>query len=172
MTSTQLAALLATVGLAFLAQSIAWALLFRRVRALAERRATPPPVAEPPGAEALRAIEARLARLEAAGGVAGRAEAAAGEPRRPRRLDRQQVAVDGPVLITVPDLALVPSGQDAEAGAEFDRRFGGIWALADGGADAPAIARATGVPVGQVELILGLRGLQTGADPAGDGADG
>ena len=32
-----------------------------------------------------------------------------------------------------------------------------IWALADAGAPAEAIARETGQPIGQVELILGLR---------------
>ena len=37
------------------------------------------------------------------------------------------------------------------------QRYAAIWALADKGATAEVIARATGQPIGQIELILGLR---------------
>lgn len=56
----------------------------------------------------------------------------------------------------MPDLA-PPTAPSAEVVAEMARRFGGIWDLADSGASPLAIARATGQPIGQVELILGLR---------------
>ena len=170
MTPTQLAALLATVGLAALAQAIACTLLYRRVRALAARLDAPPAAPDAPG-DPLRGVEARLARLEA--GQIAREGGGAGDARRSRRLDRRQAApADGPVLIAVPSLVAAPvPPATAAAAAELGRRFGGIWALADAGADADAIAREAGVPVGQVELILGLRALQPGAEPARGAAD-
>jgi hypothetical protein len=36
-------------------------------------------------------------------------------------------------------------------------RYAAIWALADKGATLEQMARATGQPIGQIELILGLR---------------
>jgi hypothetical protein len=70
-------------------------------------------------------------------------------------------AIGGPTLITIPSLsALGPEATataTAAVAAELGRRFGAIWALADSGQSAEAIARTTGQPVGQVELILGLR---------------
>lgn len=67
-------------------------------------------------------------------------------------------AVSGPTLITVPKLsAAVPSQATATVTRELGLRFGPIWEMADTGATADAIARATGQPVGQIELILALR---------------
>lgn len=67
----------------------------------------------------------------------------------------------GPTLIAVPNLAVGPSGPAPSAApgaaADLGRRFGDVWALADSGASAQSIAVRTGHPVGQVELILGLR---------------
>ncbi len=78
-------------------------------------------------------------------------------PRTFRRADlAEPTAVTGPTLITVPDLASPPS-EASQAAAELGERFGAIWALADSGASPDSIARATGHPIGQVELILGLR---------------
>ena len=71
-------------------------------------------------------------------------------------------AAIGPTLIAVPDLA-APSAADGSveavhsASEELGRRFGEIWQLADAGTGAEGIARVTGQPVGQIELILGLR---------------
>ncbi|MGE3820835.1 MAG: hypothetical protein AB7I30_15585 [Isosphaeraceae bacterium] len=68
-----------------------------------------------------------------------------------------------PTLISVPDLATRGGGQARnEANAEepessLAQRFGGLWELADAGATPAMIARATGMPVGTVELVLGLR---------------
>jgi hypothetical protein len=64
----------------------------------------------------------------------------------------------GRPLITVPSLAANGSSTAAiEAAAELGRRFGPIWDLADSGQPPSEIARTTGQPIGQVELILGLR---------------
>ena len=72
------------------------------------------------------------------------------------RLDRKGTgAGGGPMLIAVPDLTGPPA--ETTAAAELTRRFRAIWDLADAGASAGAIARGTGQPIGQVELILGLR---------------
>ncbi len=61
-----------------------------------------------------------------------------------------------PNLITVPRLA---AGLDRTGDGEglLQQRYAAIWEMADAGAPPDAIARATGQPIGQVELILGLR---------------
>jgi hypothetical protein len=72
-----------------------------------------------------------------------------------KRVDPPQPdAVVGPTLISVPDLAAMPS---PSASAELGRRFGAIWDMADAGERPDEIAHRTGQPIGQVELILGLR---------------
>ena len=77
-------------------------------------------------------------------------------PRTTSRVDPPQPPA--PTLISVPNLS-TPSASSVsvEASAVLGRRFASIWELADAGTSAEAIARATGHPVGQVELILGLR---------------
>lgn len=75
---------------------------------------------------------------------------------------REARAVIGPTLIVVPDLAASSRADRSEdavhlASEELGRRFGEIWQLADAGTAADGIARVTGQPVGQIELILGLR---------------
>jgi hypothetical protein len=63
--------------------------------------------------------------------------------------------VDEPRLISVPRL---PAAQDRQAMQNgLSQRYAAIWELADSGASPDAIARATGQPIGQIELILGLR---------------
>lgn len=99
----------------------------------------------PPGPAAEGARPAAAGTSWLAGGGAGPA----------RRIDRAGAGA-GPTLIAVPDLSGGPA-EAAEASAELARRFGAIWDLADAGASAEAIARGTGQPIGQVELILGLR---------------
>jgi hypothetical protein len=76
-----------------------------------------------------------------------------------RRSGRHPVpAMDGigePKLITVPKL---PAAQDRQAmHGGLSQRYAAIWELAESGASPDAIARATGQPIGQIELILGLR---------------
>ncbi|MCC6359012.1 MAG: hypothetical protein IT450_09725 [Phycisphaerales bacterium] len=47
---------------------------------------------------------------------------------------------------------------------EPDARFAAIYELFDAGAAAPAVAEKTGVPLGEVETILGLRRLAIAPD--------
>jgi hypothetical protein len=61
-----------------------------------------------------------------------------------------------PTLIAVPQLGPGPTDKDAVASG-MSQRYAAIWALADNGSRADVIARATGQPIGQIELILGLR---------------
>jgi hypothetical protein len=61
-----------------------------------------------------------------------------------------------PTLIAVPQLGAGPTDKEAAAN-ELSQRYAAIWALADNGAKADMIARATGQPIGHIELILGLR---------------
>ena len=85
-----------------------------------------------------------------------------------QRTDRGKTsAVGGPTLIVVPNLATSIPEASTAAAAELSQRFGAIWALAESGLSAEAIARATGQPIGQVELILGLRLLTSqSAEPS------
>jgi hypothetical protein len=60
-----------------------------------------------------------------------------------------------PTLITVPKLAAAQDRQAMQGG--LGQRYAAIWDLAQKGASPDVIARATGQPIGQIELILGLR---------------
>jgi hypothetical protein len=62
---------------------------------------------------------------------------------------------DEPRLIAVPKLPAAQDRQGMQNG--LSQRYAAIWDLADSGASPDAIARATGQPIGQIELILGLR---------------
>ncbi len=67
-------------------------------------------------------------------------------------------AIPGPTLIVVPSMAAPGSETIAQDAAEaLSRRYGPIWDLADAGEPAQEIARATGQPIGRIELILALR---------------
>jgi hypothetical protein len=63
--------------------------------------------------------------------------------------------VDEPRLITIPKLSAAQDRQAMHSG--LSQRYAAIWELAETGASPDAIARATGQPIGQIELILGLR---------------
>ncbi|MFO0908627.1 MAG: hypothetical protein U0794_09735 [Isosphaeraceae bacterium] len=80
-----------------------------------------------------------------------------------------------PTLIRVPNLVdCTPrdeTGSDAESALELGRRFRGIWDLADTGLPPDTIARETGHPIGQVELILGLRRRTRGGPVAAETRD-
>lgn len=120
------------------------------------------------------ALTERVARLETQGlaptglGATSQATEHPSPLRIPRRptLRRPVLRVDrpaaqepaGPTLISVPNLSASdePEVSD-EASAALGRRFAAVWEMADSGAAPEAIARETGHPIGQVELILGLR---------------
>jgi hypothetical protein len=82
-------------------------------------------------------------------------------PKPPTRSLRPDPAASstfkGPTLIAVPSLAVASSSATATMLAELSQRFGEIWRQADAGASVEAIAEQTGYPIGEVELILGLR---------------
>jgi hypothetical protein len=74
----------------------------------------------------------------------------------PGRLDADAIE-DEQTLIAVPNLASTPPTDRDAAVNGLTQRYAAIWTLADQGASAEVIARATGQPIGQIELILGLR---------------
>jgi hypothetical protein len=120
----------------------------------------------------LRRLEGRLALAEGAGHPSnGKREVGAFEngangrslPNRPFLSNWRRPAEardlpqeDDTFLISVPNLA--SSHDDREpASSPLSQRYSAIWALADQGASPEVIAKATGQPIGQIDLILGLR---------------
>jgi hypothetical protein len=67
-----------------------------------------------------------------------------------------QAARNEPTLIAIPDLGAVEEESDERAGSELGERHGEAWTLAAAGVPAEEIARQTGQPIGQIELIVGL----------------
>jgi hypothetical protein len=87
------------------------------------------------------------------------AHAAPTGPRAAAR-DAAQEAREWPAratLIAVPDLAREAAPGDPQAGEELGQKHREIWALAEAGTPIEEIARQTGQPIGEVELIVGLR---------------
>jgi len=108
-------------------------------------------------AREVRGLENRLAQFEslktddANGRGCARADSSGWRiPAAPR-----MVPVE-PTLIAVPNLEAAQSDRDGTASG-LKERYRALWALADSGAAPEVIARATGQPIGQIELILGLR---------------
>lgn len=145
----------AVLALGLVALAVVCVVLWRRVHALSaivERPSDRPPTFGP----ITVAIEPPAPAPPASRVVA---------PSRPRppssptptatvRVDRAEKA--GPTLISVPNLA-ASAAPGSETASEMDRRFGDVWGLADAGTPVATIASRTGYPIGQVELILGLR---------------
>ena len=99
-------------------------------------------------------------------------------PGASRRVDpgvSREATVGGRTLIAVPDLSsLGPprarkslSQPPIPARADLRRRFTAILELADAGASPASIARATGQPVGRIELVLGLGRRSVKSGPHG-----
>jgi hypothetical protein len=120
----------------------------------------------------LRRLEGRLALAEGAGRATnGKRELGSFDngtngkslPNRPflsnwrRTVEARDLPqVDDTSLISVPNLA--SSHDDREpASNPLSQRYSAIWALADQGATPEMIVKATGQPVGQIDLILSLR---------------
>jgi hypothetical protein len=117
----------------------------------------------------LRALQARLERWEASckslrnDGPSQPVGTSHSRTARPREWSERGRATTSPVssteeatLIAVPNLASAASDREAALHG-LTQRYAAIWTLADTGASAEVIARATGQPIGQIELILGLR---------------
>jgi hypothetical protein len=75
---------------------------------------------------------------------------------RPRGMSHREPSSSSPTLIVVPDLAEGGRAVDPQVEANLKERHGEVWALASSGAAPEEIARRTGQPIGQVELIVGL----------------
>jgi hypothetical protein len=166
--------LVVTVAGAFLllgvgVSPLAWvALLHRRTRSdrLAEKRFLQM-------ATELRALQDRVDRCEnslqeRSGGDRETEPAGDLRPRPIRAPGRAGMAgptrVPGPSLespaesplIAVPNLGATNHDREATL-SSLSLRYTAIWTLAESGAAPDVIARATGQPIGQIELILGLR---------------
>jgi hypothetical protein len=148
MTSDWHSAVALAIGFSTISMALAaLALLLRRPASHAEWEALERQVDDL--SQRLRAVEARSSPA-----VVEKVQARAVPTMR--RFDPPSLG--GRPLITVPSLATNGSTTAAtEAAAELGRRFGPIWDLADSGHAPSEIARRTGQPIGQVELILGLR---------------
>ena len=174
--------LIVTVAAAFMllgiaASPLAWvALMHRRSRM---ERQTDRRFLELTGQ--LRALQDRLQRCESSYQALQRGTAHLAGPGAPRLRSVRTtatVARSGPEraevasgvgqdehrLIAIPNLASTGSDREATL-SSLTQRYAAIWTLADTGASPDVIARATGQPVGQIELILGLRRQIDGARP-------
>jgi hypothetical protein len=118
-------------------------------------------------------LEDRLGQLESAGSEEGRGRSL-GVSRASTRADSPAetnhrgkspwwrtptVGSRGPgelSLIAIPSLEPAQGDRGVTVNV-LKERYAAIWALADKGATLEQMARATGQPVGQIELILGLR---------------
>jgi hypothetical protein len=113
-------------------------------------------------AERQEVLETLIARLEAASKPKAKPPISRRFPdpstlTSTHRLDAAEATTPpGPTLIAVP-IITAATELPASPPKGLTHRFSPIWELADKGASADAIARVTGQPVGQVELILGLR---------------
>ena len=125
----------------------------------------------------IEAIEGRLETIERTVATLARADRSPPSPRPGlippvkssegrRELKRSttnrvdSAATPGRTLIAVPDLTAPPSTNPSD---DMARRYGSIWDLAEAGVSPESIARDTGQPIGQVELILGLKSPRAAA---------
>jgi hypothetical protein len=120
----------------------------------------------------LKALEVRLERFEGTGTTpSAERQEFRSQKAKPRwsgpswpttgiqqRRDPAASGVDGGErpLIAVPNLAAAANDRDLVVNG-LTQRYAAIWSLAASGSSAEVIARATGQPIGQIELILGLR---------------
>lgn len=72
-----------------------------------------------------------------------------------------------PSLISIPDMTTRPPDESDDA-ANLAQKHAEVWAMAERGLAAAEIARSTRRPIGEVELILGLRGRRNASKSAGD----
>ncbi len=156
-------ALFAVVGLATAVSLILLGAIWTRIRALTLDETSRHVAAL---ARRQESIEAVLRRLETARNSGGTEPASASNPVGVNlRVDRGETGGGrGPTLIAIPSLA---ENREPGAGssdrateavvADLTLRFGPIWDRAEAGESVGAIAQASGLPIGEVDLILGLR---------------
>lgn len=88
-----------------------------------------------------------------------------------RRVDPPLVSsIEGPSLISIPDIGSRRSAADTSLSNAHGERFSDIWERGELGLSPSQIAKECGIPLGQVELVLGLRELArtTKSVPGGD----
>jgi hypothetical protein len=118
-------------------------------------------------ADDVRRLENRLTQLESTGPPETKrrghfragASPSRGNPRADPSAGRGPARASSssePRLIAVPNLEATPQDRDLTLSG-LKERHAAIWALADSGAVPEVIARATGQPIGQIQLILGMR---------------
>jgi hypothetical protein len=107
---------------------------------------------------ALEPTETGLPKRAIAGKLGERLHGRSSEVAAPGAAGRapRLASADDSTLISVPDLEAT-NGDSGASIQGIKERHAAIWELADSGATAETIARATGQPIGQIELILGLR---------------
>jgi hypothetical protein len=105
--------------------------------------------------ETVRGLERRVYELESPD-PADRGWRTATKHPLPGAAVGRSLASGEPTLIAVPNLEASP-GDRVENISGLKERHAAIWALAERGATPEVIARATGQPIGQIELVLGLR---------------
>jgi hypothetical protein len=105
-------------------------------------------------ARRLRLLESRIQRADAPQG-------ASPGPRgldlaKGRSLSKAPEERDAPILIAIPDLGARDPEPGDRSETELGQRHGEAWTLAAAGASPAEIARQTGQPIGEVEVIVGL----------------
>jgi len=108
----------------------------------------------------LRRLEQRVRELERR----RLSTESAGAPRDPGSTAREAA----PSLISVPNMTL-QADVDTDA-ANLDPKHEDVWTMAERGLDAAEIARTTGRPIGQVELIIRLHRHHHASKNAGEHA--
>jgi len=110
----------------------------------------------------LRRLEQRVRELEGRPGGTGAASIA----RNPDSGEREAA----PSLISVPDMTRQTANESDDA-ASLAQKHEDVWTMAERGQNAAEIARATGRPIGQVELIMRLHRHQNTSRNAGEHAE-
>jgi len=126
----------------------------------------------------IREADRSAARLETALAAAAHGAPPLASPTRerspaPRATDPPAHAAlagqaEGLLSVGAADRAAIPTAEDEPAGSRpaAPRRYEEIYALADSGCTAAEIAHRTGIPVGEVQLILSLRSVRKEAGEA------
>ena len=115
---------------------------------------------------ALRATAKPPDKAPAAGAATGEASSVSSRPNLPERQPTDQAEALKSASAAGHASTTRGAGQaDSQPRPPVERRYEEIYLLADYGFDAPEIAHRVGSPVGEVELILGLRGKRR--SPAG-----
>jgi hypothetical protein len=107
------------------------------------------------GVESSEGLSRRLRSNTDGQEITGPTLSDSGPPRLQESTDRGEVR-DSPTLIAIPNLADVDRQADPDSESALRQRHSEVWELAAAGVSPGDIARQTGHPKGEVELIVGL----------------